>query len=432
MKEEKNGNNNSNDNEDKDNDKDSSTNQQYSASRSKEFPRKALGLDIGTTFARLSSRDGQLIELVENKEGHRATPAVLYKTFDEISVGSFAARHRWANPSKVATGYQTLIGMTSKEPHVMDYLSQLDLSDRVDETGGAHEVTIQIDGTPMSASSLYTHIAKDLYATVGNKFNDVSTIPVTIALPNYYTPQQIQGAYQAIQNSGFSCQYHVPDAVAAILGSHSRGYLPISQNNNIHGKYLVLDIGGRVTQITLVEMFHHEMKNSFKLLGSKTCFNIGTEYINDSIAQYISQEFFQNYQINLLNDLFSKQRIYETIEMIKIDLSKSFTSTIDIPFITADMNGPKHLHMNITRAKYDSIIQPIFQQIHQPIHELLTEIQIQNLQEIQSFLVVGGGARIPLIQKISKNILGIEPIFPSQPEEIISIGAAVYSAQYHS
>jgi molecular chaperone DnaK len=435
MNEEKN-NGNNNDNNDEKDDKEPSSNRYQQTT--KEFPRKALGLDIGTTFARLSSRDGQLIEMVENKEGHRATPAVLYKTFDEISVGSFAARHRWANPSKVATGYQTLLGLTTKDPQVMEYLSQIDLKDRLDETR-PQEISIQIDGTTMTASSLYTYLAQDLFATVKNKYDDVSSIPVTISLPNHYQPNQIQEAFSAIQKSGFSCQSHVPDAVAAILGAHARGYLPLSQNQSLHGKYLVLDIGGRMTQISVVDMNHrtstptagHTSPNSYTLLGQQTLFNVGAEYINDHLAHFISEEYYQTNKIHLLNDSFSKQRIYDTIETVKIDLSKSFSSTIDLPFITADMNGPKHLHMEISRAKLEYLIQPMFQQIHNPIIELLTKVQISNLQEVKGFLVVGGGARIPFIQKISKEIgLGIEPIFPSQPEEIISIGAAVYSDQY--
>jgi molecular chaperone DnaK len=393
-----------------------------------DFPKKSLGIDIGTTASKLAYRDHTLTEIVENKEGLRSTPAALYLSLDETSVGSYAYRQRYANPSKVAIGYHSLVGTAKDDPNVREYISQLNISSDRLENSSSHEnneISVLVGGTPVSASALYTHIAKDLYSTVQNKFDQISSVPTTLSLPNYYHAKQIQAAMIALQKSGLSCHQYVPDAVAALVGAHDRGYLPKSETVLL-GKYLVLDIGGRMTQITVVDM----KEKSYELIGTKTLFHVGGEYVNDVLATHITTDYQNKNSIQLLNDSFSKQRIYETIELLKIDLSKNKTSEINLPYITADLNGPKHLQMEISRANFEHLITPMFQRIQKPLTDLLTEINLQNIHEIKSFVVVGGGARIPLVQKMSKEMLGIEPIIPSQPEEIISLGASLYSSKY--
>jgi molecular chaperone DnaK len=393
-----------------------------------EFPKKSLGIDIGTTAAKLAYRDQNLTEIVENKEGLRATPAAVYISMDETSVGSYAYRQRYANPSKVALGFHSLIGTTAKDnPNVMEYLSHLNISsDRIENSSSPDkEISILVGGTSVSASALYSHIAKDLCSTLENKYDQSSSIPATLSLPNYYNLKQIQAAMTALQKGGLSCHQHIPDAVAALVGAHDRGYLPMT-DTVLLGKYLVLDIGGRMTQISVVNM----KEKSYELVGTKTLFHVGGEFVNDVLAAHITTDYEKKNSIQLLNDSFSKQRIYETIELLKIDLSKTKTSSINLPYITADLNGPKHLEMDISRANLEHLISPMFNQIQKPLTDLLTEINLQNIHEIKSFVVVGGGARMPLVQKMSKEMLGIEPIIPPQPEEIVSLGASLYSSKY--
>lgn len=391
-----------------------------------DFPKKSFGIDIGSTSAKLAYRDGSIAEIIENKEGLRATPAALFKTSQESSIGSYAARQRWANASKVGIGYHTLIGSKAKDANVLEYISKLNLQDRLNDSNQG-EISVLVGGSSISSSSMYTLIAKDLFATVENKVERISSIPVTISVPNFYNMNNIQAAMLAVENGGFTTRQYIPDSVAALVGAHNRGYLP-KTDPVLVGKYLVLDIGGRLTQMSVINM----TEKSYQVLGYKTLFNIGGEYINDELANYVATEYYNKNQIQLLNDTFSKQRIYDTIESVKIDLSKSLSSKVELPYITADINGPKHLHMEISRAKLEYLMTPMLNGMRTPLTELLTEVKLQNLNEIKSFLVVGGGARIPLAQKMTKEMLGLEPIIPSQPEEITALGASIYSSKYHN
>lgn len=414
--------NDSNDDQSNDNNEVSKHDGAQSHRHQHELSKISFGIDIGTTFARLSYRDGSIAEIIENKEGLRATPAAMFKSLEETSVGSFAARQRWANASKVGIGFHILAGSKSQDLNISEYLVQLQLKDRI--VANQNEVFVLVGGSNVSSSSMYALLAKDLFATVENKVEQISSIPVTIAVPNFYNINQIQAAMLAVEKGGFTARQYIPDCVAALVGAHTRGYLP---DTMLIGKYLILDIGGRITQLSVVNM----TDKSYHVLGQKTLFNVGGEYINDELANYVASEYESKNHIQLLKDAFSKQRIYDSVESVKIDLSKSLSSKVELPYITADMNGPKHLHMDISRAKLDYLMTPMFNLLKTPLTELLTEVKLQNLNEIKSFLVVGGGARIPLAQKMAKEMLGLEPIIPSQPEEITALGASLYSSKYH-
>lgn len=386
------------------------------------FPKKSIGIDVGPSYLKLSTRDGKYLQVIENKEGLRLTPSSIYKTIDEISVGSIAARQRWANSSKVGTAYHSLVGLDPNDPIVSKFLSNMKLNDRVDLT--KQELVVEVGGSNISASTIYTHLVKELYSTLENKVENISKIPTTINVPNYYNQKQTQAAILATRNGGFNCLQTVPDPVAAIIGSNHQGYIP---NEDLTGKYLVLDIGGRITQLSIVEF----NKDLYEITTKKTLFSTGSDTINDLLVEYIANEFKSKNNINLLSDSFALQRIHDSVEAIKFDLTNKLTTQCNLPYITADINGPKHLELEITRSKFNNIISPVVNTLND---QLLNDINYNNIQTI---LLVGGGARIPLIQNNLKDLMKkynythLNIITPSQPEEVISLGASVYSSKYN-
>lgn len=377
-------------NKDNNNNNDNNNNIKYSTKTNIQFPKKSIGIDIGPSYLKLSTRDGKHLQVIENKEGLRSTPSSIYNTLDEISVGSIASRQKWANSSKVGTAYHTLVGLDPNDPIVTKFLENMKLNDRVDLS--QQELSVDVGGSNISASSIYTYLVKELYSTLENKIDNVASIPTTINVPNYYNQKQTHAAILATRNGGFNCLQTVPDPIAAILGSYHQGDL---SNTELTGKYLVLDIGGRITQLTIVEF----NKDLYEIITSKTLYSTGSDTINDLLVEYISNEFQSKNKINLLSDSFAIQRIHDSVEAIKYDLTNKLTTQCNLPYITADANGPMHLELEITRNKFNNIITPIVNTLND---QLLKDINYNNINTI---LLVGGGARIPLIQNNMKDLL---------------------------
>lgn len=411
-----------NDNDDLDNNK-TTTKQTNYQTKSINFPKKSIGIDIGPSYSKLSTRDGKFLQIIENKEGLKSTSSSIYKTLDELSVGSIAARQRWANSSKVGTSYHILAGLNPNDSIVTNFLLNMKLNDRVDLS--QKELIVEVGGTNISASTMYTHLVKELYSTLENKIENISSTPATINVPNYYNQKQTHAAILATRSGGFNCLQTVPDPVAAILGSHHQDYL---SNKELTGKYLVLDIGGRVTQLSIVEFNHN---NLYEITTTKTLFTLGCDTINDYLVDYLADEFNQKNKINLLSDSFAVQRIHDSVEAIKYDLTNKLTTQCNLPYITADINGPKHLEVEITRNKFNNIILPIVNTLNE---KLLNDINYNNIDTI---LLVGGGARVPLIQNNIKELMKkfnythLNIVIPSQPEEMICLGTSVYSSKYN-
>ncbi|CAE7477486.1 dnaK [Symbiodinium microadriaticum] len=361
-----------------------------------------FGVDIGSTFSRVSYKDEGLTSVLENKEGMRATSCVMHSNNGDTSVGHIASSKKWTNPSQVGFGYHLTVGLPGNERVLTDMKF---LPRGTESHSSGEEYSTEVNGHDVSASALRTIFARDLYATASAKIL-ISGVPAVISTPNFFSSTQKMAAINSTRDGGFNCVAAVPDAVGALLGAHHQGSVKA-----LSGKFLVMDVGGYLTQICLVE-----------------CDPDSGEWVSDTLATHIASSFAKQTGIDVMQDKLAKQRVYDAVEVAKIDLSKSFSTTVSIPYITADASGPKHLELTLSRSTVESLVAPMVNHIPAPLRDILVAANVASpSRELTGFLVVGGGARMPIIRRVAEESIGMTPIVPQQPEDLTATGASLYS-----
>jgi molecular chaperone DnaK len=378
-----------------------------------------FGVDIGSTFSRVSFFEEGTTKILESKEGMRATSTVVYKG-DNDTVGHIASSKKWTNRAQVGYGYHIAVGLPDTEKIVSDILKSLSTSNH-EHTNG-EEVSASIGGENVSASALRTIFARDLYSTAMSKVL-ISGVPTVISTPNFFSATQKMSAVNSTRDGGFNCINVVPDAVGALLGAHHTGTVP-----TLDGKFVIVDVGGYITQISVVECDASEPNKPPIIIAEHTLFDVGGEFVSDALATHLATSFQKKSGIDISKDPLAKQRLYDAVEAAKIDLSKSLSTVISIPYITADASGPKHLDTTLSRATFESLLAPMVAKISTPLRDVLTTAGVAiPSRDLTGFLVVGGGARMPIVQRVAQESIGMAPIVPQEPEELTATGAAVFS-----
>ena len=343
---------------------------------------KIIGIDLGTTFSAVSVLEGGKPKIIPNSEGNNTTPSVVSINNGEILVGEIARRQAVANPKNTIRSIKRLMGKKTKI--------------KVDEK----------EYTPEQISAMILQkLKKDAENYLGYEVKDA-----VITVPAYFEDAQRQATKDAGQIAGLNVKRIVNEPTAAALAYG----LEKSESHNI----LVFDFGGGTFDVSVLELGD----GIFEVKATSGNNHLGGDDVDEAIIDYLSKEFKKFNGIDLREDLVALQRLKDASEKAKIELSSSQQTSINIPYITADATGPKHLNINLTRAKFEEICDPIFEKLKGPTKQAIKDAKLEKIDKI---ILVGGSTRIPKVQKIIEELTGLVPDKSVHPDEAVSLGAAI-------
>ena len=349
------------------------------------FIGKVIGIDLGTTNSCVAVMEGGEPVVITNAEGGRTTPAVVAFTKDgERLVGQIAKRQAITNPDRTISSIKREMGSNFKV--------------KIDDK----------DYTPQElASMVLTKLKQDAEAYLGD-----TVTQAVITVPAYFSDSQRQATKDAGRIAGLE--------VLRIINEPTAASLAYGLDKEDNHKILVYDLGGGTFDVSILEIGD----GVFEVLATSGNNRLGGDDFDDRIMDYLANEFMKENGIDLRKDKMAKQRLKEAAEKAKIELSGVLTSNINLPFITADASGPKHLDITLTRAKFDELTSDLVEKTTVPLRNALKDAGL-NANEIDKVILVGGSTRIPAVQEAVKKITGKEPHKGINPDECVAIGAAI-------
>lgn len=345
---------------------------------------KIVGIDLGTTFSAVAVMEGGKQKIIQNSEGRNITPSVVSIKNGEIIVGEIAKRNAIVNPKNTVRSIKRLMGTKEK---------------------------IEIDGKEYSpeeiSAMILQKLKKDAEAYLGQEIKDA-----VITVPAYFNDAQRQATKDAGKIAGFNVKRIVNEPTAASLayGLDKKG----------EDKVLVFDFGGGTFDVSILELGD----GVFEVKSTNGDNHLGGDDIDDKIIDFLATEFKNQNGIDLREDLSAMQRLRESAEKAKIELSGMQQTQINIPFITSNANGPKHLDITLTRAKLESLCEDIWKKLENPTKQALKDAKLQ-AKDLGKVILVGGSTRIPRVQKLVKEITEKEPDKSVHPDEAVALGAAI-------
>lgn len=350
---------------------------------------KVIGIDLGTTNSCVAVKEGDNVTVIPNPEGQRTTPSVVAFSKDgEILVGQLAKRQAIVNPDRTVISIKRSMG-----------------SDK----------TVAIDGknyTPQQISAMILQkLKKDAEEYLGTSITEA-----VITCPAYFTDAQRQATKDAGTIAGLNVLRIINEPTAACLAYG----VNIEKNDN---KIMVYDLGGGTFDVSILDVGD----GVFEVLSTAGDNRLGGDDWDNRIVEWLAAEFKKSDGIDLLKDKMAAQRLREAAEKAKIELSSMQETTISLPFITADANGPKHLEQKLTRAKFEDLTRDLLERTKTPVRTALKDAGLEPSQ-IHKILLVGGSTRMPMVQALVKELMGKEPTKGINPDECVAMGAAIQGA----
>ena len=350
---------------------------------------KVIGIDLGTTNSCVAVKEGDNVTVIPNPEGQRTTPSVVAFSKDgEILVGQLAKRQAIVNPDRTVISIKRSMG-----------------SDK----------TVSIDGknyTPQQISAMILQkLKKDAEEYLGTSITEA-----VITCPAYFTDAQRQATKDAGTIAGLNVLRIINEPTAACLAYG----VNLEKNDN---KIMVYDLGGGTFDVSILDVGD----GVFEVLSTAGDNRLGGDDWDNRIVEWLAAEFKKSDGIDLLKDKMAAQRLREAAEKAKIELSSMQETTISLPFITADANGPKHLEQKLTRAKFEDLTRDLLERTKAPVRTALKDAGLEPSQ-IHKILLVGGSTRMPMVQTLVKELMGKEPTKGINPDECVAMGAAIQGA----
>jgi len=370
---------------------------------------KIIGIDLGTTNSCVAVMEGKQAKVIENEEGGRTTPSVVAFTKDgQVLVGLPAKRQAVTNPENTITAIKRLIGRRFDDAIVEKDKALVPYKIVPGDNGDAW---VEASGKTYSPSQISAFILQKMKETAERHLGDkVSQAVITV--PAYFNDAQRQATKDAGKIAGLEVQRIInePTAAALAYGLDKKG----------HGTIAVYDLGGGTFDISVLDIGD----GVFEVKATNGDTFLGGEDFDKRLMDYIADGFKKEQGIDLRNDRLALQRLREAAEKAKIELSTTMETSINLPFITADQNGPKHLDMRITRAKFESLVDDLVQRTIEPCKSALKDANV-DAKKIDEVVLVGGMTRMPKIQETVKQFFGKEPHKGVNPDEVVAIGAAI-------
>ncbi|CAL4042286.1 Chaperone protein DnaK [Buchnera aphidicola (Phyllaphis fagi)] len=375
---------------------------------------KIIGIDLGTTNSCVAIMDGKQPKVLENSEGDRTTPSIIAYTKDgEILVGQPAKRQAITNPKNTLFAIKRLIGRKFQDEEVQRDIKIMPYQIINSKNGDAW---INITDKHIAPPQISAEVLKKMKKTAEDYLGEIVTQAV-ITVPAYFNDAQRQATKDAGKIAGLEVKRIINEPTAAALAYG----LDKSQGNKIIAVY---DLGGGTFDISIIEIDNVDKEKTFEVLATNGDTHLGGEDFDSRLINYLVSEFKKEQGIDLRNDSLAMQRLKEAAEKTKIELSSTQQSDINLPYITADSNGPKHLTIKVTRSKLESLVEDL---ISKSIIPLKTALQDANLSisDIHDVILVGGQTRMPLVQSKVAEFFGKEPRKDVNPDEAVAVGAAV-------
>jgi len=375
---------------------------------------KIIGIDLGTTNSCVAVMEGDKPKVIENAEGDRTTPSIVAFTGDgEVLVGQSAKRQAVTNPKNTLFAIKRLIGrrfddgVVSKDKGMVPY--QIVRADNGD-------AWVEVNGKKMAPPEISAKVLQKMKKTAEDYLGETVTDAV-ITVPAYFNDSQRQATKDAGRIAGLEVKRIINEPTAAALAygmDKRRG----------DQKIAVYDLGGGTFDISIIEIAEIEGEHQFEVLSTNGDTFLGGEDFDLRIIDWLAAEFKKDQGVDLHNDPLALQRLKEAAEKAKIELSSSQQTDINLPYITADQNGPKHLNVKLTRAKLESLVEDLIERTIEPCRTALKDAGI-GAGEINEVILVGGQTRMPKVQEKAEQFFGKTPRKDVNPDEAVAIGAAI-------
>lgn len=373
---------------------------------------KIIGIDLGTTNSVVAVVEGGEPKVIQNAEGNRLTPSVVAYTDKGELVGEPARRQAVTNAKRTVSSIKRFMGRRHSEVESEEKIVPFQI------TGAASDyVKVAIDGrehTPQEISSKTLRKLKEsAEAYLGHKINKA-----VITVPAYFNDAQRQATKDAGQIAGLEVMRIINEPTAAALA--------YGLDKKRDQKIVVFDLGGGTFDVSVLEVAGTagDTTKVFQVLSTSGDTHLGGDDFDVALINYVAQQFQQEQGIDLRQDTMALQRLQEACEKAKRELSSTPQTDINLPFITADANGPKHLQLTLTRAKFEELIDPYLERILKPVRQALADAQLQPA-DIDEVVLVGGSTRVPKVQQLVREYFGKEPHKGVNPDEVVAVGAAI-------
>jgi len=375
---------------------------------------KIIGIDLGTTNSCVAIMEGGKPKVIENSEGARTTPSIVaYMEDGEILVGAPAKRQAVTNPKNTLFAVKRLIGRRFEEKEVQKDIDLMPYGIVKADNGDAW---VEIRGKKIAPPEVSAQVLRKMKKTAEDYLGEECTEAV-ITVPAYFNDSQRQATKDAGRIAGLEVKRIINEPTAAALAFG----LDKKEGDR---KIAVYDLGGGTFDISIIEIAEVEGEHQFEVLSTNGDTFLGGEDFDQRLIDYLCDEFKKEQGIDLRNDVLALQRLKESAEKAKIELSSSQQTEINLPYITADKSGPKHLAIKITRAKFESLVEALIEKTVEPCRIALKDAGLK-ISDIEDVILVGGMTRMPKVQDTVKDFFGKEPRKDVNPDEAVAVGAAV-------
>ncbi|MPS49679.1 molecular chaperone DnaK [Methylobacillus sp.] len=375
---------------------------------------KIIGIDLGTTNSCVAVMEGGKPRVIENAEGARTTPSVIaYQEDGEILVGAPAKRQAVTNPKNTLFAVKRLIGRRFDEKEVQKDIGLMPYTITKADNGDAW---VEVRGQKLAPPQISAEVLRKMKKTAEDYLGEEVTEAV-ITVPAYFNDSQRQATKDAGRIAGLEVKRIINEPTAAALAFG----LDKQEGDR---KIAVYDLGGGTFDISIIEISEIDGEHQFEVLSTNGDTFLGGEDFDNRLIDFLADEFKKENGIDLRNDLLAKQRLKEAAEKAKIELSSSTQTEVNLPYITADASGPKHLVVKITRAKFESLVEDLIERSIKPCEVALKDAGLK-VSDIQDVILVGGQTRMPKVQEKVKEFFGKEPRKDVNPDEAVAVGAAI-------
>ena len=379
---------------------------------------KIIGIDLGTTNSCVAILEGNTPKVIENAEGARTTPSIIaYMEDGEILVGAPAKRQSVTNPRNTLYAVKRLIGRKFGEKEVQKDINMMPYTISKADNGDAW---VEVRGNKLAPPQISAEVLRKMKKTAEDYLGEEVTEAV-ITVPAYFNDSQRQATKDAGRIAGLDVKRIINEPTAAALAF---GLDKVSTGDR---KIAVYDLGGGTFDVSIIEIADVDGEKQFEVLSTNGDTFLGGEDFDQRIIDFIIGEFKKEQGVDLSKDVLALQRLKESAEKAKIELSSSAQTEINLPYITADASGPKHLNIKMTRSKLESLVEDLIARTIEPCRVAIKDAGV-SLTDIQDVILVGGMTRMPKVQEKVKEFFGQEPRKDVNPDEAVAVGAAIQGA----
>jgi molecular chaperone DnaK len=376
---------------------------------------KIIGIDLGTTNSCVAIMEGDQVRVIENSEGARTTPSIVaYQEDGEILVGASAKRQAVTNPKNTLYAVKRLIGRRFDEKEVQKDIKLMPYKIVKAPNGDAW---VEVRGKQIAPPQVSAEVLRKMKKTAEDYLGEPVTEAV-ITVPAYFNDSQRQATKDAGRIAGLEVKRIINEPTAAALA------FGLDKTHKGDRKIAVYDLGGGTFDISIIEIADVDGEKQFEVLSTNGDTFLGGEDFDQRIIDYIIGEFKKEQGVDLGKDVLALQRLKDAAEKAKIELSSSQQTDINLPYVTADASGPKHLNIKLTRAKLESLVEELIEKTIAPCRTAITDAGVKT-SDIDDVILVGGMTRMPKVQEKVQEFFGKEPRKDVNPDEAVAVGAAI-------